>query len=853
MTKRTLAGLSATICLLLLPSAALSEDNGIDLSNMTFNGIEVSGTVDIGVRHLDNDSGSSKFNEYRDLENDAYVNKLYLDVFDPASGRYFDLRERNVSRDDQELYMELGSTGGWSLDVSWNETPHLLSNKARTPYIMTGPGSWRVPTQIVNDIQISDVADASTWTSADAGAGGVGEDARIASVLADTVHDVDLGLQREEGRVGFNYNLGRLASARVEFRLENKDGSIVTGAPIGDRPPRSMTVQLPEPVDYRTEEIRLTLDRVTDTYQVQADYLYSEFTNHVDAMDWNSLFHEAGFFFAAGDDFDRIRIGRTTEYSTTGKIALSPDNTYHNLAVKGGFDLPMQSRLNLALAYGKIKQDSRLLPYATSDFGGTEDVTTLPRTSVDAEIKTTLFDAAYMISLVDRLNARVHYRYYDLDNDTPQSEFDYFTQDTDSQNYRNERKNIPYGLKQNNYGVDLSYYLGSAGTIGVGYEREEIERPHREVNETDEDIYKVTYRAQPHHRVSLRAGYTRGDRDGSAYNGEISDDSYHYDTSDASNQAEPDNPLLGFGNHPSLRKYDVANRVRDVFDVNVGVMPTDDVTVNLAFSYRDDNYASPTSSTIARVWDSVDGEFKTDVAVDPTQLGLLEEEAKLYAADAVYTPIEELYLSAFYSREEMESTQRGRFLNENHRIDQTSGTIEGGTKDWQDTTGQWVWDAAVTDTTDTVGISAGYVVIDDILDVAAGYSYSQGVVEIDYTAGSAIAEDDTTSGKDWGEWTSPEDVKFRSSTVNAGIRYRLTGNLALGFNYTYERYEVRDWQQEAKGAHQNPLSEQYVADQDPETQGTSQDRVGSRLVRLAGLLAPSYEAHVGFLTLAYSW
>jgi hypothetical protein len=57
-----------------------------------------------------------------------------------------------------------------------------------------------------------------------------------------------------------------------------------------------------------------------------------------------------------------------------------------------------------------------------------------------------------------------------------------------------------------------------------------------------------------------------------------------------------------------------------------------------------------------------------------------------------------------------------------------------------------------------------------------------------------------------------------------------------------------DWRQQGAGARQTLLNENFVADQDPETAGTSQDRAGSRLVLLDDLLAPDYDAHVGLIT-----
>lgn len=814
--------------------------------------IDVSGSVDLGIKQLDQDNNSSKFNEYKDDENNIYINELNLSLTGDDTIPFFDFKGSNLSRDDQEISIRHGLPGKWQLEIDWSEIPHLISNQAKTPYDYLGNGRYRVSGGIVDDIQISSVANASSWTAADLGPGLAGEDIRINNVLANSVHAIELGTHRETGEIGFTYHISDKTAIKFGFKQDNKNGSIITGAPIGDRPPRSMTVQLPEPIDYRTEDYRITAEHNLEKVQVEASYLYSKFYNDVDALIWNSLFHSAGYFGPdedpltadGGSDYDEIRIGSSRKYATSGRMALNPDNTYNHLSLKIGADLPMESRLNITVAQGKMEQDENLLPYATSNFGGALDA--LPRENADAEIITTFLNAVYVISPVDKLKVKISYRSYEVDNKTTESEFDYYTQDTDSQNYRNERKNLAYGHKKDNIGIDLTYYMKRMGTLGLGYENEQVERDYRETSETDEDIVKISYKVRPARGVSFKAKYLKGDRDGGTYDGEVTDESYHYDA--AANQAEADNPLLGFGNAPGLRKYDVTERERDELDLMLALNPADTVGVNLSYSNRKNDYDSPVSPTIT-TWDSDAGVLAyVTVAIDPTQLGLLEDKSNSYSVDVSYYPNSRLVISGFFSRDEMESEQRGRYLNENNRIN----NIALG-KDWQDTTGKYIWDATVTDTTDTINIGVNYEVIRKKLDFTADLTHSKGVVEIDYSAGSYIVEDDIAGTANHGEWYSPEDTEFETNTAKIGLAYHMTKNLTFGFDYTYEKYEVTDWQQEGSAAHQDALSEQYVTDYDPETAGLSNDRVGARLVRLTDYVAPDYEVHMAMLSMKCKW
>jgi MtrB/PioB family decaheme-associated outer membrane protein len=849
MNRKTLCSVLSG-ALLVIPAATSYAEEGEPAEKATAD-VEkerfiIHGDVTMGAQSVEQNNNSSKFNEYKDDETDLYLYRLNVGVDDTETGQYFGFRGSRLSRDDQEMLLEFGMAGRFSLDFSLNETPHLLSNNAKTPYDYLGGGTYRVADGIVNSIQISNVNNASSWTAADAGPGGAGEDFRINKVLNNSVHNINLGTLRRDGTLELSYYLTDRTTAKLEFGSSTKDGSIVTGTSIGDRPPRSLVAQLPEPIDYKTDDIKLSLAFNGDSYQVDTTYQYSRFENSNDALTWNSLFHAPGFFNSAAvnDDYDDIRQGFGTSYATTGKIALSPDNTYHNLMVNAGFNLPWASRLTASLAMGKMLQDETLLPYATTDFGGT--LLSLPRTSADAEIGTKMLNLAYNINPISKLNAKLHYRYYDLNNDTPQSQFKYNTQDTDSNGYLNERINLGYGYTQNNYGLDLSYYLGKMGTLGFAYENDKKDRDFREVAETDEDSFKLSYRVSPIDKVSVNAKYTKAKRDGSPYNSEITDLSYYYDTT--VNQAQSNNPLMGFGNAPGLRKYDVTDRERDDFSLGVGFVPTDTVNVNMSYRNTKNDYASDIASTIT-TWDSVALAFVT-VPVDPTQLGLLENKASTYALDLSFTPVETLTFTGYLSREKLDSKQRGRYLDEDNRINNITGT-----KDWQDTTGAYLWNTDFTDTTNTLGIGAKYA-INNKYDIGADFTHSRGTVDIKYSAGDHIAEEDILNPPDshaWAEWSSPDEVEFRTNTFTLDVTRHVAKSLKVGFKYMYQKYEVTDWQQAASGAHQNPLGDYYVADNDPETAGTSQDRAGSRLVRLSDYPAPDYHVNVFYVTVGYSW
>ncbi|MGQ0835961.1 MAG: hypothetical protein ACT4O5_13765 [Gammaproteobacteria bacterium] len=49
--------------------------------------------------------------------------------------------------------------------MNWSETPHLLSDSARTPYDYLGGGRYQVARSIIEATQISNVNNAASWTA----------------------------------------------------------------------------------------------------------------------------------------------------------------------------------------------------------------------------------------------------------------------------------------------------------------------------------------------------------------------------------------------------------------------------------------------------------------------------------------------------------------------------------------------------------------------------------------------------------------------------------------------------------------------------------------------------------------
>ena len=805
--------------------------------------IEGSGEVTVGVRQGTGDD-SSKFNKNRDIDDGFYLDSLWFGVLDPQAGRYLDFSGQDLLQDDQSLRFGFGGYGSWGVVIDRNEIPHNLSNKAKTPYIDQGNGLLTLPSTAA--IPNPDLVPSAAQLTAN--------DAATAAWLADTLHNIELGTQRDKTSATLSLIPG---PGDFRFRLslsdERKDGSNLTYGPIGDRPPRTLNAQLAEPIDYTTQELKFEAEYIQPTWQAMFTYLLSGFENDIDTLRWQNPYVAD----ADGSGYDVWDAAHNV--ASFGQRALAPDNRYQNVSLALGFDLPMASRLNANVAYGMMEQDETLLPYSTTDFGSATafgSTAELPRTNADTEIDTLLFNADYSINPIDRLNLRAFVRYYDLDNKTPQSQWWYVTDDTITATNAtngettelNKRVNLAYSYDQMNYGLETAYsFTPGRTTVGLGYEREEIDRDFREAN-TEENIFKASVKARPTDWVTLRAKYLYGDRDGSTYYNNAATNFNYWGVAPTSSE----NPVNSFNNHPDMRRFDVSDRERDQFDLAATIMPTETVDFTASYRYQKDDYDSGVTATQPLLASGNGEDPADDVAITPgDQLGLLERETQRYALDASYAPTDRLTLSAFGAREIIESTQRGLEFNEGNKLDPTDIAATNDLGPWTRETSQWM--AVTDDKTNTIGLGIGYEIIPGKLRLATDYSYSQGKVDIEYSGFGTISSANpsvTLADNTQYAFRSPETVTHKQYNLNATLEYQFVKSLVLGLHYIYDRYKISDWMQEADTPWYESVGSEYLL---RDTSDATSTQWGNRLINLGSYLGPSYEAHYSAITLTYRY
>jgi MtrB/PioB family decaheme-associated outer membrane protein len=818
------------------------------------NRMEVSGEQTQGSWLTDLSNNSSKFNEYRDIRDGYYFLNMWLDVLDTLSGRFIKLDGENLLRTDQSVRFQIGDLRrGWKFIINRDEIPHRYSNSAMTPFIYRGSGLFTLPDQ-VSIIKDGDDATGTPSLVPTAPQMTV-NDSLIADYLKTFLRPEELAIQRNRTDIALNFLPSNQVAFHLNYSDERRDGSKLAYGPIGDRPPRTLNVQVQEPVDYITREIHAGFEYSGKRLQSQLRYVLSLFENNINAMQWENIYFEPD----VGSDFVASVAGTPRNVSSFGQRSLAPDNFAHNIAFSGGLNLPRGSRLTSTAAFGSMRQNDRLLPYSFSTLGGDlngdglswNDTAKLPRNTADAEMRTLRLNLEYSINPVARLNLRAFFNHDKLDNNTPAAQWKYVSQDAagtnGAVNYRNYRRNLAYAYNRLNFGIDTRYSLAFWRTsLGLGYKRQGIGRDFRE-SDTDENIIEASLRTRPANWLSLRAGYLYGDRQGDGYNYNVTRQSYWYSFDQGA--ADVDNPKFLFANHPDLRKFDVSDRARNDIDLATIFLTNANLDFTVGYRYRNDDFESGVSPIAPLLGTTVPLPNPADenARTPGQQLGLLENTRQNINLDFNYTPSERWSFTLFADRESAVFTHRGMVFNENQRREPSNATIQSPTQLGPWTDPDRLYNAEIDNETITLGMGVRHEIIQGKFRALVDYTMSRSKVDLLY---SGYGSDADFLGRDWETFQfgfdDPSTARINYYILNASLECELSQRLMLGLHYLFDRYSIRDWQQEPSGPWVEEVGSEFFL------RDTSQDnRWGNRLVNMGSYLAPTYTFHGGYVTLTY--
>jgi hypothetical protein len=95
----------------------------------------------------------SKFEEYRDVQNGAVVEDLFLRWLTHDGEWSLDLTGDHLGRLDEEAALRWQQAGRFRFDASWNQTPHSIARGATSLWDRSRPGVLEIPDSLQNTLE----------------------------------------------------------------------------------------------------------------------------------------------------------------------------------------------------------------------------------------------------------------------------------------------------------------------------------------------------------------------------------------------------------------------------------------------------------------------------------------------------------------------------------------------------------------------------------------------------------------------------------------------------------------------------------------------------------------------------
>jgi MtrB/PioB family decaheme-associated outer membrane protein len=548
-----------------------------------------------------------------------------------------------LTRKDASYYLETGKYNYYRFTFEFDRLPHTIANNARTIYTEPLEGIFRIPGGAVGSGLAAPLNAVGTPPT-------VAQRNAIVAAVNPLLQPTELGFQTDKANFGFSWLPLPELEVGLGYTLTMRDGKTPWGTVIGS--PGSAAVELAAPRDEQFHEIKAGAEYVRDWYQLRFNYTYSMFDQGVGKIEWDGT-------CGAG-------AGGCRNPSGLGRYSTMPENYAHTFAGAAGVNLPWwRSRVAGGFSYSLWRQDETFLPWTTVA-GFTGNTTSAGATSPDAKMDVLQANINLTTRPVRDVTASARYRYFELDNNTPEHTFINVLSPGDTTPGAGTHTSEPLAYKKQNVSTDVAWRIIPQVTAKAGYEYEHWNRAHREVASSDEHMVRGVVDVRPWPWLLGRFSYLHGVRTIGA-NGYV--------------------PLGGNATAlPQFRKFDQADRTRDRGDILLQITPIDTLTLSGSFFGQDDNYFN-------------------------SAYGLQEAQAFGWSADVSWAPTQRVSLYAGYGHDEYQSQEQS--CNISVAPPTPCNPLD-------------TFFVTPRDILDTVRAGVNFIVIPQRLDLDLGYSWSFG-------------------------------------------------------------------------------------------------------------------------------
>ena len=566
------------------------------------------GAIDFGLQGVHNDTGSAKFEEYRDVPKGGVLPFFRLRT--TAASYDFQISGENAARTDEHYFVR-ADTPWLRVTGDYNHIPHRFG-VGHTLEQQTSKGSWEISDTLQRSFQ---TALENQFAANKAGINFAFLSNLVAPSLA-TANAVNLELERKRGFVDFNILPQAAVNTHVTYFAESRTGNRAAGTSFGF----SNVVETPEPINYRTTDVGVTGELPLARGLIRAGLHVNRFEDQLSSYTFDNPFRvvsttDPSAYSAPGSG--------SINGAAFGRISTPPDNEALNLALGGVYKLPLfHSRFTGDINFGRWKQNDDFIPYTTNTAIlspiNASDLRLLPQRSLDGKVNTTGTTLQLTASPVKNLDLSARWRYYDFDNRTDRVTLPGYVR-FDAAWQAIGRISVPYSYRTSRADVTADYNFAKGG-VEAGFRSETRHHTFREVERDTENVWRLGGDIRPASWVSLRASYEFGNRSINGYDPEEAEDA-SFTTPQAPTQ--PD----------TLRRFDVnARRVSRIVSMLQVTPMNGNLSFDVDYIYNLDRYKN-------------------------AAYGLQRWKTDSFTAEANYAPTDHWNAMLFYTKELLDGIQ----------------------------------------------------------------------------------------------------------------------------------------------------------------------------------------------------
>ena len=834
-TTVLLGGLPAAIAILCSVPAAADESNPTKEELTTpQNSVELGGG---GVSH-----GSYKFGEYNGLEDQGAfgIASFHLaggGAYDGTDATRWHLNATDLGTAARSADADYGVQGRFRLNFKYDEIQHNVWDSYNTPYlgaggnVLTLPSSWQVPIVPANSAAAANARGLSgAVTAADVLVGGTlraPTAAQLAQAAAIQAADLpsfsayNLATTRDRYEIGANFLVAPKwelsATAKHETKTGSQAQSTVTQA-TGE-----VAVTLPNPIEYRTDQVNVSFGRRSSKDFFQLEYDGSVFHNDVPFLRWTEW----------------------ADLTRTMTMSEAPTNQMHQLTATAGGTFWETTRIVAFGSYSRMTQDEAY-QYDIAQ------VPLVPGTSPRALVVDEAANLRISSRPLKRLSLDLAFKYDERRNETPVNIYGFYDNNSAAAgtimapfaaalgvpaaqlgSNVNINENLPFSRKVTQIDADGQWHFVPGESLKLGYQYQQLARwcdgnwySCQDVYATRENIGTLEWRGD-FSRLNGRLSYSYGNRTAGDYSEQAflayvpmanvvptgaTLSAYEYMlltglTGYGPVAGLPTTPLTGnaavfFPNNNALAnaQYQNQNRISELLgmlryyeaprkrnqakgDANLEV--TDQINLQGLVEYRDDDYYD-------------------------TTYGLYRGRDLSATLDANYSPTGNLAFSAFYSYEMNRSSTAGNSYTANSAATNVGGftAISGGcyptialrnANNKVDPCENWSTDMRAH--TNVIGFTTVWKnLMHERIDLKAQVVVTRASTDINVLGGSYANNPYAVAGAPAGTVAAyyiPAQplptIVANSVDARLGLKYRLARNQALLLTYEYAQLTDADF------------------------------------------------------------